>query len=93
MPDNGGGASAGEVCESCSSLDIKQSMNIRLGPQATPQELHKLLEKSRDAYEHLRTVPAPRRGEILRQIREALAKHVGQLCRKCACGGLMMFAA
>ncbi|EIN14489.1 NAD-aldehyde dehydrogenase [Punctularia strigosozonata HHB-11173 SS5] len=40
---------------------------------ATPDELHATLAKARDAYQDFRHVPAPRRGEILRQIREALA--------------------
>ncbi|CAK5263764.1 unnamed protein product [Mycena citricolor] len=40
---------------------------------ASPIELHTALEKSREAFEYFRNVPAPRRGEILRQIREALA--------------------
>lgn len=40
---------------------------------ASPAELQTALEKSREAYEHLRSVPAPQRGELLRQIREALA--------------------
>jgi len=44
--------------------------------QATPEELHNALERSREAYKYFRNVPAPRRGEILRQIREALAEKV-----------------
>ncbi|GBE83431.1 NAD-aldehyde dehydrogenase [Sparassis latifolia] len=40
---------------------------------ATPEELQTALQKTREAYTFFRSVPAPRRGEILRQIREALA--------------------
>jgi len=40
---------------------------------ATPQELHDAIERSREAYNMFRHIPAPRRGEILRQVREALA--------------------
>ncbi|GLB39836.1 putative dehydrogenase [Lyophyllum shimeji] len=40
---------------------------------ATPQELHDAIGRAREAYTVFRHVPAPRRGEILRQIREALA--------------------
>ncbi|KAH8097086.1 NAD-aldehyde dehydrogenase [Cristinia sonorae] len=40
---------------------------------ASPQELQTALDKTREAYEIIRSVPAPRRGELLRQIREALA--------------------
>ena len=35
-----------------------------------------MLEKTREAYQSFRSVPAPKRGEILRQIREALSKRV-----------------
>ncbi|KAJ7094026.1 NAD-aldehyde dehydrogenase [Mycena belliarum] len=40
---------------------------------ASPEELHTALDKAREAYTVFRNVPAPRRGELLRQIREALA--------------------
>ncbi|KAF9233895.1 NAD-aldehyde dehydrogenase [Melanogaster broomeanus] len=40
---------------------------------ASPRELHEALEKSKEAHLFLRKLPAPRRGEVLRQIREALA--------------------
>lgn len=46
---------------------------------ATPEELHAALERTREAYIHFRNVPAPRRGEILRQIREALASKRDEL--------------
>ena len=38
------------------------------------------MERSREAYKFFRNVPAPKRGEILRQIREALAAKVGLTC-------------
>ncbi|EIW79561.1 NAD-aldehyde dehydrogenase [Coniophora puteana RWD-64-598 SS2] len=40
---------------------------------ATPQEVQQTLEKSREAHKTIRTMPAPKRGEVLRQVREALA--------------------
>ncbi|KAJ2914971.1 hypothetical protein MD484_g5446, partial [Candolleomyces efflorescens] len=40
---------------------------------ATPQEVEETLARTREAYVEFRNVPAPKRGEILRQIREALA--------------------
>ncbi|KIY68485.1 NAD-aldehyde dehydrogenase [Cylindrobasidium torrendii FP15055 ss-10] len=40
---------------------------------ASPENVQEAIAKSREAYKTLRNVPAPRRGEILRQIREALA--------------------
>ncbi|KAF8635573.1 hypothetical protein AX15_000223 [Amanita polypyramis BW_CC] len=46
---------------------------------ASPQELHETLERTREAYEMFRDIPAPRRGDILRQIREALAAKRSEL--------------
>jgi len=40
---------------------------------ASPAELHAALERTREAYVYFRSITAPRRGEIIRQIREALA--------------------
>ncbi|KAF9653685.1 aldehyde dehydrogenase [Thelephora ganbajun] len=40
---------------------------------ASPKELHEALDKTRGACRYIRSVPAPKRGEILRQVREALA--------------------
>ncbi|KAF9034694.1 NAD-aldehyde dehydrogenase [Hymenopellis radicata] len=40
---------------------------------ASPEEVQQSIVKSREAYKSFRNVPAPRRGEILRQIREALS--------------------
>ncbi|KZV95976.1 NAD-aldehyde dehydrogenase [Exidia glandulosa HHB12029] len=40
---------------------------------ASPEELHTTLDKAREAYKAFRLVPAPRRGEVLRQIREEKA--------------------
>ncbi|CAA7269910.1 unnamed protein product [Cyclocybe aegerita] len=40
---------------------------------ATPGEVRDALDRTREAYTHFRNVPAPRRGELLRQIREALS--------------------
>nr|ALG75776.1 aldehyde dehydrogenase 6 [Tricholoma vaccinum] len=43
---------------------------------ASPHELSEVLGRTREAYTVFRDVPAPRRGEIIRQIREALAAKV-----------------
>jgi aldehyde dehydrogenase family 7 protein A1 len=51
-----------------------QSLNTHL--QATSQELHTAIAKSQEAFQYFRNIPAPRRGEILRQIREKLAEKV-----------------
>jgi aldehyde dehydrogenase family 7 protein A1 len=45
----------------------------RYSVQATPAEFHEAIARTREAYTVLRSVPAPRRGEILRQIRQALS--------------------
>lgn len=44
--------------------------------QATPEELTHTIQLSREAYQIWRDVPGPKRGEVLRQIREALASKV-----------------
>ncbi|KAF9530542.1 NAD-aldehyde dehydrogenase [Crepidotus variabilis] len=61
---------SGEVMESRCPATGEVLANVRT---ASPQELHETIEKSRAAYRQFRNVPAPRRGEILRQIREELA--------------------
>lgn len=50
--------------------------------QASPTELNAALERTREAYVYFRSIPAPRRGEIIRQIREALAAKVTD-CHGC----------
>ncbi|KAH0831150.1 NAD-aldehyde dehydrogenase [Lanmaoa asiatica] len=40
---------------------------------ASPRELHEALDKSKEASLSLRKLPAPQRGDVLRQLREALA--------------------
>jgi len=40
---------------------------------ASPEELHGTLEQSRRAYKEFRNIPPPQRGDLLRQIREALS--------------------
>ncbi|CAE6492884.1 unnamed protein product [Rhizoctonia solani] len=41
---------------------------------ATPAETQKAIENAREAYKSVRNMPAPRRGELVRQIRVALAE-------------------
>lgn len=47
--------------------------------QASPRELHEALDKSKEAYLYLRKLPAPQRGDVLRQIRESLAAKVRRI--------------
>ncbi|KIP07388.1 hypothetical protein PHLGIDRAFT_89610 [Phlebiopsis gigantea 11061_1 CR5-6] len=61
---------SGEVLESVCPTTGEVLARVQA---ASPHELQTALAKSREAYKFLRSVPAPRRGEILRQIREALA--------------------
>ncbi|KAI0827420.1 NAD-aldehyde dehydrogenase [Trametes gibbosa] len=61
---------SGEVLESVCPTTGEVLARVQ---SATPEELQRALERSREAYKVLRNVPAPKRGEILRQIREALA--------------------
>ncbi|KAI0943150.1 hypothetical protein AcV7_002377 [Taiwanofungus camphoratus] len=60
----------GDVLESVCPATGEVLARVR---SASPRELQAVLGKSREAYELFRVVPAPVRGEILRQIREALA--------------------
>ncbi|CAL1709896.1 unnamed protein product [Somion occarium] len=60
----------GELFESLCPTTGEVLARVR---SASPQELQLALEKSKEAYKFIRSVPAPRRGELVRQIREALA--------------------
>ncbi|KZT63221.1 succinate-semialdehyde dehydrogenase [Daedalea quercina L-15889] len=61
---------SGDILESVCPTTGEILARVR---SASPQELQTTLEKSRDAYISFRSIPAPKRGEILRQIRVALA--------------------
>ncbi|KAI6126866.1 NAD-aldehyde dehydrogenase [Pisolithus sp. B1] len=67
---DGGWKGSGETLESVCPTTGEVLARVR---SATTSELHETLEKSKDAHLFLRKMPAPARGEILRQIREALA--------------------
>lgn len=47
--------------------------------KATPEEARRAISKSVEAYKVLRKLPAPKRGEIVRQFREELANKVDAL--------------
>ncbi|KAI0727755.1 NAD-aldehyde dehydrogenase [Fomitopsis betulina] len=61
---------SGDILESVCPTTGEVLAHVR---SASPHELNTALERSRDAYTTFRLIPAPKRGEILRQIREALA--------------------
>ncbi|KAL4071772.1 NAD-aldehyde dehydrogenase [Scleroderma citrinum] len=67
---------SGEVLESICPTTGEVLARVQA---ATPNELQETLDKSKEAYLYLRKMPAPKRGEILRQIREALAAKCGVL--------------
>ncbi|KAF9445041.1 NAD-aldehyde dehydrogenase [Macrolepiota fuliginosa MF-IS2] len=61
---------SGEIMTSTCPTTGEELARIRT---ATKEELREALERTREAYTIFRNVPAPKRGEILRQIREALS--------------------
>lgn len=66
----------GEVTESISPVDGKKIAAIR---NITMEEYDKIIRKAQEAFISWRTVPAPRRGEVVRQIGEALREHKDDL--------------
>lgn len=61
---------SGEVFESVCPTTGEVLARVK---SASPAELHEAIEKTKQASREIRNLPAPRRGELLRQIREALA--------------------
>ena len=49
------------------------------GIQATPDETRQAIERTTEAARLVRAMPAPKRGEVIRQMRVALARKVGKL--------------
>lgn len=54
----------GELIESYSPVDGRLIGSVRT---TTPQEYERVVQKAQEAFMHWRTVPAPKRGEIVRQ--------------------------
>ncbi|QDT90306.1 L-piperidine-6-carboxylate dehydrogenase [Gimesia algae] len=67
---------SGETLTAISPID--GSTLVRL-PQATHSDVHLAVETSKNAFVHWRQVPAPRRGEFVRLLGEALRKHKADL--------------
>ena len=44
-------------------------------PSATPADVEKAADAAHEAFLHWRTIPAPRRGELVRRIGDKLRKH------------------
>ncbi len=62
----------GVVTESISPIDGKPISKIR---NVTLDEFKKVMDTARDAFNKWRTIPAPRRGEVVRQIGNVLRDH------------------
>ena len=69
----------GPVLKSVSPINGKVIAKVR---QATPEEYEKTVRRAQEAFEQWRTLPAPKRGEIIRQFGNALRnakKDLGRL--------------
>lgn len=62
----------GETIESFSPTDGKSIAKIQLG---TAQDYEEIMEKAQDAFKTFRKLPAPKRGELVRQFGNKLRKH------------------
>ncbi|MCL5037160.1 MAG: aldehyde dehydrogenase family protein [Chloroflexi bacterium] len=62
----------GEILESISPIDGKVIAKVR---QATVEDYEKVASQAEEAFKEWKTIPAPRRGEIVRRIGDALRKH------------------
>src|SRR5262245_24135345 len=60
---------SGKILQSFSPNDGSLLGSIRT---ATPEEYERALKKAAAAFEHWKTVPAPKRGEVIRQLGDAL---------------------
>src|SRR5690242_14376495 len=65
-------ATHGEVLESYSSSDGALIAKIH---QATAGDYEKVITKAQEAFEEWRRIPAPKRGEVVRQIGDELRKY------------------
>ena len=63
---------SGEILESWSPADGQLIGKVR---QATWDDYEKIVEKAQEAHKYWRMVPAPKRGEIVRQMGEELRKY------------------
>src|ERR1700761_3440266 len=71
------GSSAGaQVKDIVSPVDGKKIASVKM---ATEADYNKVVEQAAKAFVTWRTIPAPRRGEIVRQIGEALRQHKADL--------------
>ncbi len=73
---NGEWFGSGEILKSISPIDGEVIAEV---VQATEEDYEKVYEKAKGAFLYWRMMPAPKRGEIIRQIGEELRKHKDDL--------------
>jgi acyl-CoA reductase-like NAD-dependent aldehyde dehydrogenase len=59
--------------------ELYATVQARADDKASVEETKKAIEATREAGKILRAMPAPKRGEVVRQIREVLSAKVGEL--------------
>ena len=63
---------SGDILNSVSPVDGKEIAGIK---QATLKDYHTVISTAKEAFKKWRTIPAPKRGEIVRQIGNELRKY------------------
>lgn len=71
-----GGSDGSETKTIYSPVDGQKIASVQF---CTEADYHKVIEKAAEAFKQWRTVPAPKRGEIVRQVGEALRNNKQQL--------------
>lgn len=71
-----GSSTAATLKRIVSPVDGKQIAAVKL---ATADDYHQVIEKAGQAFKQWRTIPAPKRGEIVRQVGEALRSKKNEL--------------
>lgn len=66
----------GDLIQSFSPVDGQLIASVK---QATPENYEHIVKTAKEAFEHWRLVPAPKRGEIVRQIALKLREHKNEL--------------
>src|SRR5438132_9731157 len=60
---------SGKLLKSVSPIDGEVLATVRT---ATPEQYERVVRRAQEAFEKWRTVPAPKRGEVIRQLGNAL---------------------
>jgi len=71
-------SSSKKYIDSYSPVDGKLIGSVSV---TSPREYESVMKKAQEAFKHWRTVPAPQRGEVVRQYGQALRKHKDELGR------------